>query len=96
MATLDICKERRTLAKIAEAGNTALKDDIFSKKDEDLLRAMLRQDFVSIDPVYHTRLALRPQGYARLRELKHNRCEFIRWLVTTGIALIALVRAFFP
>lgn len=93
---MNACKERRTLAKIAAADNTATKDDIFGTKGDELLRAMLRQDLVALDPVYHSRLMLRPQGYARLRELKHNRGELIRWLVTTAISLFALARTFLP
>lgn len=93
---MNTCKERCTLEKIAAAGNTATKDDVFGKKDEELLRAMLRQDYVSLDPVYHSRLLLRPQGYARLRELKHNYWEIVRWLITTAISLFALVRTFLP
>lgn len=89
-------KERRALEKIAVAGNTATKDDIFGKKDEELLRTMLRQDYVSLDPVYRSRLMLRPQGYARLRELKHNHGELIRWALTTLISALALVRTFLP
>lgn len=89
-------KERRTLEKIAAAGNTATRDDIFGKKDEELLRTMLRQDYVSLDSVYHSRLMLRPQGYARLRELKHNHAELIRWALTTLISALALVRTFLP
>ena len=88
---MNACKERRTLEKIAAAGNTATKDDVFGKKDEELLRAMLRQDYISLDPVYHSRLMLRPQGYARLRELKHNRGELIRWALTTLISVAALI-----
>ena len=93
---MNTCKERRALEKIAAASNTATKDDIFGKKDEELLRTMLRQDYVSLDPVYHSRLMLRPQGYARLRELKHNHGELIRWALTTAISLFALVRTFLP
>ena len=88
---MNACKERRTLEKISAAGNTATKDDIFGKKDEELLRAMLRQDYVSLDPVYRSRLMLRPQGYARLRELKHNHGELIRWALTTLISVAALI-----
>lgn len=93
---MNICKECSTLEKIAAAGNTATKDDVFGKKDEELLRAMLRQDYVALDPVYRSRLMLRPQGYARLRELKHNYWELVRWLITTAISLFALVRTFLP
>lgn len=93
---MNTCKERCALKKIAAAGNTATKDDVFGKKDEELLRAMLRQDYVSLDPVYRSRLMLRPQGYARLRELKHNRGELIRWALTTLISVLALVRTFLP
>lgn len=90
------CKERRALAKISAAGNAATKDDVFGEKDEELLRAMLRQDYVSLDPVYRSRLMLRPLGYARLRELEHNRGELVRWLITTVISLFALARTFLP
>ena len=93
---MNACKECCALEKIAAAGNTATKDDIFGKKDEELLRAMLRQDYVSLDPVYHSRLMLRPQGCARLRELKHNHGELIRWALTTLISVLALVRTFLP
>lgn len=48
---MNACKERRTLEKISAAGSTATKDDAFGKNDEELLRAMLQQDYVSLDPV---------------------------------------------
>ena len=91
MSELNTCKEHRTLEKISAAGSTATKDDVFGKNDEELLRAMLQQDYVSLEPVYHQRLMLHPQGYARLRELKHNRGEFVRWALTTAISVAALI-----